>query len=235
MVIGGLQKLSLVDYPNKVAAIVFTQGCLFRCPYCHNPELIPVAPEGAVGQACLLEGDILNYLEEKKHFLDGVSITGGEPTIHHDLPEFIKKIKDLGLLVKLDTSGVNPRMIQKLIDEKLVDYFAMDLKNSWENYAEVIKISNDNLIKNCQKTFSLIQNSGIDHEFRTTVFPEAHTPADFFKIAGYLQKGEKYYIQNIEFKKNLDKNIDRTKLINVTGLVKNLRDKFPALVISERK
>ena len=230
MVFGGLQKLSLVDYPNVVAAVVFTQGCLFRCPYCHNPELISSTNEAGVSTE-----EVLEYLRHKRVFLDGVCITGGEPTLHADLPDFMRTLKDLGFSVKLDTNGANPQMVQRVIDEGVVDYFAMDIKGTWERYSDFIHIKNEQLIKNCQQTMRIIQHSGIDHEFRTTVFPSQHQISDFYEIAGYLQKGEKYYIQNIEFKKNLDTRIDQTLTIDVTQLVSDLQERFPALTIGARQ
>ncbi len=229
LVVGGFQKLSLVDYPNKVAAVVFIQGCSFRCPYCHNPELVPIKP-----RLSREAGEILKYLEKKKYFLDGVCITGGEPTMHDGLPDFIKQIKELGLLVKLDTNGSNPTMIKKLIKNKLVDYLAMDLKSSWENYDKVININDKKIVNDCKKTFKFIQSSGVDHEFRTTVFPAMHTKKDFIKMASYLEQSEKYYLQNIQYKKNFDKKIDKKITLNISEIVSNLQKAFPQVMIKER-
>ncbi|OGY48074.1 MAG: anaerobic ribonucleoside-triphosphate reductase activating protein [Candidatus Buchananbacteria bacterium RIFCSPHIGHO2_01_FULL_47_11b] len=229
MIIGGLQKLSLIDYPEKVSAVVFTQGCLFRCPFCHNPELIPIGVDGQMSQET-----VLRFLQERKKFLDGVCITGGEPTIHRDLPEFIKKIKQLGYSVKLDTAGVNPEMVEQLIADKLIDYVAMDLKNSWPRYQEIVRTANPNTIENCKKTFKLLQQSGIDHEFRTTVYPPVHTEQDFFEMVEQLKSGERYFIQNISYTKNLEPNIDRTKQLDVTGLVVKLKSSFPRVLIDQR-
>jgi pyruvate formate lyase activating enzyme len=229
MIFGGLQKLSLIDYPKKVSAVVFTQGCLFRCPYCHNPELVPLKPRQKIS-----EEEIFNYLQKKTALLDGVCITGGETTLHRDLPKFIARIKSLGLSVKLDTNGVNPAMIQRLIGQKLVDYLAMDIKHRWEKYNDVAKTLNPAAIANCQKTFQLIQSSGVDHEFRTTVFPPEHAEQDFFEIVSYLKPGEKYFIQNISYTKNLDPTIDKTKKLDVSGLVSKLKAAFPQIIITER-
>src|SRR3989338_9207503 len=137
MIISGLQKLSLIDYPQKISSVVFTQGCLFRCPYCHNPELIDLKTKNPLGEETILE-----YLAERKNMLEGVCITGGEPTLHSDLPEFMAKIKALGLLVKLDTNGTNPRMIEKIIQRGLANYFALDLKHAWSNYDQVALTNN---------------------------------------------------------------------------------------------
>jgi pyruvate formate lyase activating enzyme len=152
MILSGFQPLSLLDYPGIICSIVFTQGCPFRCVYCHNPELIPAqAPDAS---KILKEEDVLAHLNRRKHIVEGVCITGGEPTVHPDLPEFIKKVKRLGMLVKLDTNGLTPRTIERLIKERLVDFFAMDLKHTWERYSEVIGINQKNVIDNCGKRFA---------------------------------------------------------------------------------
>ena len=229
MIISGWQKLSLIDYPQKISSVVFTQGCLFRCPYCHNPELIPLTTKTA-----LPEEKFWQYLQERKNMLEGVCITGGEPTLHKDLPEFMAKIKALGLLVKLDTNGTNPKMVQDIIDQGLADYFAMDLKNTWDKYDQVAKSKNPTALKNCRKTFKLIQNSGIDHEFRTTVFPQVHQEKDFVEMVGYLKPSEKYFLQNIRYLKNLDPNLDKPKVLDVPGIISRLRQQFPQIIIEER-
>lgn len=229
MIFGGLQKLSLIDYPEKVSSVAFTQGCLFRCPYCHNPELVPINTKGAIEPE-----EILEYLKSKKNFLDGLCITGGEPTMHKDLPEFIAKVKALDLAVKLDTNGTNPKMVEEIIKDRLVDYFAMDLKNPWPKYDEIAKLGNKQAIDNCQKTFHLIQDSGVDHEFRTTVFPAQHIEKDFFEIVSQLKPGEKYYIQNIRHLKTLDPDIDQSKVLDVYGIIGRLQVAFPQILISER-
>ena len=229
MVIGGLQKLSLIDYPAKVAAVVFTQGCLFRCPYCHNPELVPLKQDSYIS-----EDDVLRFLNGQRNFIDGVCITGGEQTLHHDLPDFIKKIKSMNLLVKLDTNGINPNMVEKMIAADLLDYIAMDVKHRWEKYDCVAHTGNETALENCKKTFYLIQSSGVDHEFRTTVFPAEHAEEDFFTIAGYLLPGEKYYIQDIRYGKNLNKHLDKTKELNVSKIAATLRSKYPRVQVDVR-
>ena len=150
------------------------------------------------------------------------------------MPEFIKKIKQLGYSVKLDTAGVNPEMVEQLIADKLIDYVAMDLKNSWPRYQEIVRTANPNTIENCKKTFKLLQQSGIDHEFRTTVYPPVHTEQDFFEMVEQLKSGERYFIQNISYTKNLEPNIDRTKQLDVTGLVVKLKSSFPRVLIDQR-
>ena len=228
MVIAGLQKLSLIDYPSKVCSVVFTQGCLFRCAYCHNPELIPITAAG------MPEATVFNHLKERQKFLDGVCITGGEPTLHRDLPAFIRKIKALGLLVKLDTNGSNPLMVESLINERSVDYLAMDLKYTWKKYDEIANTKNKTVIENCRQTFGLIQFSGVDHEFRTTILPGVHREQDFFEMAGYLKPGEKYFIQQTQFVKNFDPAMSREIGFDVKELAKKLREAFPQLLVEAR-
>ncbi len=230
MTIAGFQPLSLLDYPGKSCSIVFTQGCAFRCPYCHNPELIPsTKPVSAVA-----EEHVLKYLEDHKKMLDGVCITGGEPTLQRDLPAFIRKIKSLGMLVKLDTNGIHPTMVKELIDEHLVDYFAMDLKHTWEKYQDVIRVGGSQTVENCRETFTIIQESGVDHEFRTTICPGVHAETDFFEMAGYLKDGETYFIQETRFVKVLDPALPRMTDVRATNLLPHLRQAFPRLAISGR-
>lgn len=192
LLIGGLQKSSLIDYPEKIASIVFTQGCNFKCPYCHNPELI----SGSVtlhNEKINHADAILKFLNSRKGKLDGVVITGGEPTLHKNLPEFIKEIKTLGFLVKLDTNGTNPKMLKSLIDKKLIDYIAMDIKSPIEKYSEVVctKVNTENIIKSIE----ILKNSSIKYEFRTTVVKSQLSGADFEKIGALIQGADKYYLQ----------------------------------------
>lgn len=231
MLVGGLQKLTLVDYPGKIAAIVFTKGCIFRCPYCHNPDL--VLPERGV---VIPLPEIQNFLESRKDFLDGICISGGEPTLHKDLPEFISSIKNLGYSVKLDTNGITPSMVQDLIDKKLVDYFAMDLKQTWEKYQKIANLATgkEGFIERCKETFKIIQTSGVSHEWRTTILPGIHTEADFIEMASWLLPGESYFIQDINYAVTLDTNLNKTKRMDVTALVTNLRNIYPHLHIEKR-
>jgi pyruvate formate lyase activating enzyme len=187
MLIGGFQKFSLIDYPGKVSAIVFTQGCNFRCPYCHNPELV----EPKLFQKPLDEEMIFSFLETRKGKLDGIVITGGEPTLQKDLPGFIRKIKSAGFLVKLDSNGTNPGMLNFLIKKKLIDYIAMDIKAPLEKYEKIIHVKIDtNLIK---ASIEAIMNSGISYEFRTTFSKEILTMAEIISI-GKLIKGAKIHV-----------------------------------------
>lgn len=195
--IGGLQKSSLIDYPGKISAIIFTQGCNFACPYCHNPELGANEISTSYQAASIIE-----FLHSRKGKLDAVVITGGEPTLHTGLPEFIKKIKNLGFLVKLDTNGTNPKMLEQLISEKLIDYVAMDIKAPIEKYSDIVcsKVKTDNILK----CIEILKNSKVDYEFRTTVVKSQLSRSDFFKIAALIQDAPRYYLQRFFPTKTLD-------------------------------
>jgi len=186
--------LTLIDYPGKIAATVFTIGCNFFCSFCHNSELVD--PEKIKKQPIISEKEFFEFLESRKGDLDGVCITGGEPTIHKDLPGFIKKIKELGFSVKLDTNGSNPEMLKKLIGEKLIDYIAMDIKGP---------------LQIPKKSVEIIKNSGIDYEFRTTIVPALHKKEDIIKIAKEISPAKKYFLQQFRPGKNLDKKFEKEK------------------------
>lgn len=202
MLIGGIQTLTLLDFPGKVAATVFTVGCNFRCGYCHNPELVLPEIIKKNRNDLIPEEKFFNFLKSREKFLDGVAITGGEPTMQTDLVEFISKIKAMGFLVKLDTNGTNPKMLEEIISRDLVDYFAMDIKHPLEDYEEMVntKISREIL----QKSMNLIKNSGADYEFRTTVIAEYHTEKEIDKIAKSVKGCKKYTIQNFRPDYTLD-------------------------------
>lgn len=189
MVIGGLQKLTLIDYPGKIACTVFTVGCNFRCPFCHNPELVDLA--GC--QNIINETDFFDFLKSRQSLLDGICITGGEPTLHHDLPNFLKKIKELGFLVKLDTNGTDPDVLENLFKNGLIDYIAMDIKTSLSSYEKVVGAKVN--LEKIKKSRQFIMGSGLDYEFRTTVVPGLHAEADIMAIAKELSGAKKYYLQ----------------------------------------
>lgn len=199
--IGGLQKSSLIDYPGKISAVVFTQGCNFRCPYCHNPELIN--GKWKIENGKCHEKAVLEFLKKRIGKLDGVVITGGEPTLHENLPEFIKQIKDLGFAVKLDTNGTNPEMLKQLIDEKLIDYVAMDIKAPMDKYFDIVcvKVDTDKILTSIE----ILKNSNVKYEFRTTVVRSQLSCADFEKIGALIQDAPKYYLQRFLPTKILDK------------------------------
>lgn len=193
--IAGLQKMTLLDYPGKVACTVFLQGCNFRCPFCHNSGLLSGAPEAPVDMATFL-----SFLEKRKGLLDGVCITGGEPTLHPGLGALAEKIKEMGFLVKLDTNGSRPEVLRALCRQGLLDYVAMDIKNAPENYAETAGISGLDIAPIEESIAFLLQGS-IDYEFRTTVTAQHHTVAHMEQIGRWLRalsperKAEKYFLQ----------------------------------------
>lgn len=235
MYISGLQKLTLLDYPEHLAAILFLDGCNFRCPFCHNSELVlhenhrnsnldilssedeslpeiesVLLPDDGNGRNpgfesesspenrddLYSEDEILEFLKKRAGMLDGVCISGGEPTLHRDLPALISRIKDLGYEVKLDTNGTNPDMLRRLLDDHLLDYIAMDIKAGRKNYAAAAGISKEScpsfsrsLLSRIQRSIDIIRNSGIDYEFRTTVVKGIHTEEDFEDIAQWLAGG----------------------------------------------
>jgi len=185
----GIQKLTLLDFPGKTACTIFTGGCNMRCPFCHNAVLVTDINSDEV----IKDEEILKFLELRKGLLDGVCITGGEPLLHKGLFGFIKKVKEIGFLVKLDTNGTFPDRLAELISAKLVDYVAMDIKNCKEKYAKTVGIS-DFDITPVEKSINLLKNSGIDFEFRTTVVEEFHTVEDIEKIAKHIGDS-KYFLQ----------------------------------------
>jgi len=188
----GLQKLSLIDYPGKLCATVFTAGCNFRCPYCNNvdvvlhPQRLPIIPER----------EVLNLLHRRQGFLDGLCVGGGEPTLHRPLPLFLHKAKSLRVLVKLDTNGSKPRMLRKLMEEGLVDYIAMDVKAPLRRYAEVVRFDVD--IDAVKQSIRLLRRGGVDHEFRTTVVPVLLDGDDLEEIARALRGSNRYVLQQFK-------------------------------------
>lgn len=191
--IGAIEKFSTIDYPDKIACVIFLKGCNFNCGFCYNKQLI--IPELFDSKPDILESEIQYFLDRRKGLLDAVVITGGEPTIFgKDLIEFIKKIKEKGYLVKLDTNGSNPGVIKEVIDGNLVDYIAMDLKDIFENYKNYTNIP----ISNIKESFAIIKESKIPHEFRITTHPEL-TLNNFDKLIDFA-KGEKIFVQ--DFKNN---------------------------------
>lgn len=214
MLIGGLQKFSLLDYPGKISAIVFTQGCNFRCRFCYNPMLVwPIVEEGSKSKYAreknigrqkvhplIKPDDLFVFLESRAGKLDAVVITGGEPCLQKDLPEFIKKIKNLGYLVKLDTNGSFPEILAKLIKAKLIDYIAMDLKAPAAKYEAVTGVKAD--FKNIAKSVKMIRESGLPYEFRTTVVPGLLDKDDIAETGKIIKGAALWYLQN--FKSNVE-------------------------------
>jgi pyruvate formate lyase activating enzyme len=210
MQIGGYQKLTLIDYPGKLASTVFTVGCSFRCPFCHNPELVLIGKGREISGNNPREKEFINFLIKRKEELEGVCITGGEPTIQPDLIDFIKKIKKIGYLVKLDTNGTRPDVLKKLIDGKLVDFFAMDIKNQLKKYNATTATKFD--LERIRLSVDLIMNSRVPYEFRTTVVPGIHIEKDFLEIAKWIKGARSYWLQEYRETKILDPNLKkRTK------------------------
>jgi len=213
MKIGGLQKFSLIDYPGKIAAIVFTQGCNFRCPYCYNPELV----EPAQFRETLDEKEIFSFLEIRRGRLDGVVITGGEPTLQPDLMDFICRVRELGYCIKLDTNGSNPEVLQSLIARGILDYIAMDIKapltgkkgEPESRYASVTRsfVKDEDI----RRSIDLIISSGIDHEFRTTVVRGCLQPGDYLKMGKAIKGAKKYALQKFVPAKVLDADLLNTR------------------------
>jgi len=201
MIIGGLEKITLLDFPDKVAAVVFTQGCNFRCHFCYNPLL--VIPATAAKQkkyektySQISEDEFFLFLESRQGKLDGVVITGGEPTLHSDLPEFIKKIRALGFAIKLDTNGSNPLMLEKLLEAGLIDYLAMDLKASFKKYSRLVEVPLD--CKKLEKSVKLVLDSGLPHEFRTTLVPGFIELADISEMGSIISGADAWYLQKFK-------------------------------------
>ena len=191
MLILGLQKTTLLDFPGKLASTVFTGGCNFRCPYCHNGDLVLQPGQ----QASYSVEEVMEHVESRSKVIDGVAITGGEPTLHADLYDFIKSIKDLGLLVKLDSNGTNPAMLKRLIDDKMVDYVAMDIKHSFAKYNQVACMKNLDMTA-ISESVDLLMASNMDYEFRTTVAKPLHTVDDMRDISKWIKGAKAYFLQN---------------------------------------
>ena len=204
MIIGGINKLTLIDYPGELAAIVFTKGCNFRCHHCYNPLLVVPEYTGThINKShpqINSEGDFLGFLKTRLGKINAVVVSGGEPTIHKDLPIFIKKIKDLGLKVKLDTNGTNPIMLSSLIKNNLINYVAMDIKAPLNDYKKIINTEVD-LIQ-IQKSIKILLDTSIDYEFRSTLLPKQHSLDDIHNMGMLINGAKLWYIQN--FKSNTD-------------------------------
>ena len=189
MQIAGLQKLTLLDFPGRIACTVFLCGCNLRCPFCHNASL--VLPRG--GTDSMTEDELLAFLQKRRGRLQGVCITGGEPTLYPDLPDLLRRIRLLGYEVKLDTNGTNPSMLRAILDEGLADYVAMDIKNSPTRYTETC--GGVDVLDSVRESAALLMQSGVDYEFRTTLAHPLHTPADAESIGQWLSGAKRYYLQ----------------------------------------
>ena len=207
MKIVGFQKLTMVDYPDKMACIIFTEGCNYRCPYCHNSLLVYENSEQIIK-----EEEIFDYLNKRKGVIEGIVISGGEPTLQKDLLDFLKKLRAYSVNIKLDTNGSNPEILKTILDNHLVDYVAMDIKNSIEKYPLTTAIKKIN-VDNVLKSIEILKNSHIDYEFRTTIVKELHDINDIKEIKKIIGKA-KYYLQNFKDSKGV-------KFSNLHGFTNN--------------
>jgi len=188
MTFGGLEKFTLIDYPGKIACVAYTIGCNFRCPYCHNPELVDETVE-----ARITEKELFDFLGERTHMLEGVVITGGEPTMHEDLPSVMERVKSLGYLVKLDTNGTNPVMLHQVVEGGLADYVAMDIKSPMRKYSATVARPVD--IEAIQSSIDFLLSSPVEYEFRTTVIKGMQLPEDIDEIGKEIKGARRYFLQ----------------------------------------
>lgn len=188
MRIGGFQSFSLADYPEKTCAIVFTRGCPFRCPYCHNPELVTTFS----GEDIAID-DVMAFLEKRRGQLEAVTVTGGEPTLQRDLPAFLQSIRDLGYAIKLDTNGTNPVMLASLLDAGAIDYVAMDIKAPLARYAEIVRMPVRE--EDIRRSIQLIMERAKDYEFRTTIVQGMLAEDDFEEIGAMVSGARRYFLQ----------------------------------------
>ena len=192
MLLKGLQKLTLLDYPGKMACTVFAGGCNFKCPFCHNASL--VMSDRVKSSATLPSEDFFAFLEKRRGILEGVCVSGGEPSLSPDIIPFLNKIKNMGYLVKLDTNGYKPDVIRSAIDYGVIDYLAMDIKNSRKKYGLTVGIENFDIAP-IERSVDILMNSSLDFEFRTTLTKELHTKEDIIEIGSWLAGSEKYFLQ----------------------------------------
>ena len=205
----GIEKMSLVDFDGKIACTLFTGGCNYRCPFCHNSPLINE-------QSFLDLNEILTYLEKRKRMLDAVVISGGEPTLHKDLPVILKVIKELGYVIKLDTNGTNPQMLKELIEKKLVDYVAMDIKGSLNIYHLITGVKNP-LLDNIKESINILKQSNIDFEFRTTLVKEYHDLKTINEMKELLKGTKKLFLQKFVLRETcLDQSLNEIDILTAT-------------------
>ena len=199
MKVTGIQKLTLLDYPGVVACTVFTAGCNFRCPFCHNAML--VLPE-QIDDECLTDDEVFGFLKKRRGVLDGVAVTGGEPLLHADMPEFLARVKELGYKTKLDTNGSNPELLSEIVKNKLVDRVAMDIKNAPEEYARTIGLKSFDIAP-VERSKEMLLRGDIDYEFRTTVVKGIHTKESLIGAAKWIEGAKEYYLQQFKDSGNL--------------------------------
>ena len=222
MEIHGFQKLTLLDFPGRTACTVFLAGCNFRCPFCHNSLLGTEKPD-----ACMTDADLAAYLKKRRGLLDGVAITGGEPTLYPELDGLCRMIKEFGYQVKLDTNGTNPGKLRALVSDGLVDYVAMDIKNSPEKYDVTAGINKADLEKICE-SIDFLRSGAVDHEFRTTVAVGLHTADDIRSLGKAFGGDDRYYLQNFkESEYTIEKGFAPFSYDGMEELLKAAREYFP--------
>lgn len=199
MKVTGIQKLTLLDYPGVVACTVFTAGCNFRCPFCHNAML--VLPE-QIDNECLTDDEVFGFLKKRRGVLDGVAVTGGEPLLHADMPEFLARVKEMGYKIKLDTNGSNPELLSEIVKNKLVDRVAMDIKNAPEEYARTIGLESFDIAP-VERSKEMLLSGETDYEFRTTVVKGIHTKESLIGAAKWIKGAKEYYLQQFKDSGNL--------------------------------
>jgi pyruvate formate lyase activating enzyme len=232
MIIAGLQKTTLIDYPGKVACIVFLAMCNFRCPWCYSSEL--VLPLKIAKQPRISEKELFDFLRARQGQLDGVVICGGEPTVNKDLPQFIEKIKNIGYAVKLDTNGSNPETLKNLVSAGLVDYVAMDIKSSLDNPAYQNLMGEGVKLDDIKKSVDFLKQGRVDWEFRTTVVNTIHTKEDFKKIAEWIGgENVKYYLQNFVPIKTIDPEFEKVRPFGSKFLQEVVREISPHFKICQ--
>jgi anaerobic ribonucleoside-triphosphate reductase activating protein len=214
----GMQKMTLLDYPGYVACTLFTGGCNFRCPFCHNALLVLDLDENYT----IPEEEVLAFLKKRQGLLDGVCVTGGEPLINKDIGDFLSKVKELGFKIKLDTNGTNPALLKELVSQKLVDYVAVDIKNSPEKYAETVGLKSFDM-STINQTVNFLMSGCVDYEFRTTVTKQFHTEKSMEEAARFIRGAKRYFLQNF---------VDSGNLIGsgITGQSKEEMEKLLAVV-----
>lgn len=214
----GMQKMTLLDYPGYVACTLFTGGCNFRCPFCHNALLVLDLDENYT----IPEEEVLAFLKKRQGLLDGVCVTGGEPLINKDIGDFLSKVKELGFKIKLDTNGTNPALLKELVSQNLVDYVAVDIKNSPEKYAETVGLKSFDM-STINQTVNFLMSGCVDYEFRTTVTKQFHTEKSMEEAARFIRGAKRYFLQNF---------VDSGNLIGsgITGQSKEEMEKLLAVV-----
>lgn len=214
----GMQKMTLLDYPGYVACTLFTGGCNFRCPFCHNALLVLDLDE----KYTIPEEEVLAFLKKRQGLLDGVCVTGGEPLINKDIGDFLSKVKELGFKIKLDTNGTNPSLLKELVSQNLVDYVAVDIKNSPEKYAETVGLKSFDM-STINETVNFLMTGSVDYEFRTTVTKQFHTEKSMEEAARFIRGAKRYFLQNF---------VDSGNLIGsgITGQSKEEMEKLLAVV-----